>query len=341
MAGMHGWNKKHNLFSMTIKKIISGAIALVIAPVCFSQLNWIKVDSLYGDLPPSMHVYKTTDLIDGKANIAYYAIADLKDNSIAFTAEGKNKIRMTPSQYYEQNQSPLLVVNCTFFNTTTGDNLNTVIKNNQPVAFNIESVRGYGKDTVNNYRVFKSAIGINSKRKADVAWLKTDSLKNEIKASQHSILPTAYPVLTSDRWDSNKQGKTEKRFRHQFKDWHMVTAVGGGPVLVQKADTLITNNEEMQFAGKARYDKHPRTAMGYTRDNKIIVLVIQGRFPGIAEGADFKQEALILKDIGCYEALNLDGGGSSCMLINGKETIKPSDKEGQRAVPAVFMIKKS
>jgi exopolysaccharide biosynthesis protein len=38
------------------------------------------------------------------------------------------------------------------------------------------------------------------------------------------------------------------------------------------------------------------------------------------------------------EALNLDGGGSSCMLVYGKETIKPSDKK-QRAVPAVFMIR--
>ena len=46
-----------------------------------------------------------------------------------------------------------------------------------------------------------------------------------------------------------------------------------------------------------------------------------------------------LKDLGCIEALNLDGGGSSCLLINGKETIKPSDKT-QRAVPAVFIIKK-
>ena len=325
---------------MAIKKLITGAIASLIAPFCFSQLNWIKVDSLYGDLPSSMHVYKTTGPIDGKANIAYYAIADLNDRSLDFTAEGKDRVRLTPSQYYQQHQSPLLVVNCTFFNTKTGDNLNAVIIDSQPVAFNIESVRGDGKDSINNYRIFKSAIGINSKRKADVAWLKTDSLKKEIKATQHSVAPTAYPLLTTDMRGIYKPDKTEKRFQHQFKNWHMVTAVGGGPVLVQKSDTMITNNEEMQFAGKARYDKHPRTAMGYTRDGKIIVLVIQGRFPGIAEGADFKQEAFILKDLGCYEALNLDGGGSSCMLINGKETIKPSDKEGQRPVPAVFMIKK-
>jgi len=43
--------------------------------------------------------------------------------------------------------------------------------------------------------------------------------------------------------------------------------------------------------------------------------------------------------LGCVEALNLDGGGSSCLLINGIETIKPSDKEGERPVPGVFIVK--
>jgi exopolysaccharide biosynthesis protein len=79
--------------------------------------------------------------------------------------------------------------------------------------------------------------------------------------------------------------------------------------------------------------------MGYTGDGYLIVMVIQGRFPGIADGATLEQEAKLLIDLGCTEALNLDGGGSSCMLINGKETIKPSDKTGERPVPAVFLIK--
>jgi exopolysaccharide biosynthesis protein len=101
----------------------------------------------------------------------------------------------------------------------------------------------------------------------------------------------------------------------------------------------ITNEEELKFYGKAIHDKHPRTAMGYTKDNKLIVLVVEGRNPGIAEGATLPQLAKILRDLGCVEALNLDGGGSSCMLVNGKETIQPSDKK-QRAVPAVFIIRK-
>ena len=93
------------------------------------------------------------------------------------------------------------------------------------------------------------------------------------------------------------------------------------------------------FQEKQSMTNIPRTAMGYTSNHKLIILVIEGRHPGIAEGATLLQEAQIFKSLGCVEALNLDGGGSSCMLINGKETIMPSDKEGERAVPAVFLIK--
>ena len=117
----------------------------------------------------------------------------------------------------------------------------------------------------------------------------------------------------------------------------METAVGGGPAVMQNGEIKITNNEELKFAGKAINDKHPRTAMGYARDNKLIILLIEGR-NNIAHGATLQQEAQILKDLGCFKALNLDGGGSNCMLVNGKETIKPSDSVGQRPLPAVFII---
>ncbi|MGH2565635.1 MAG: phosphodiester glycosidase family protein, partial [Ginsengibacter sp.] len=114
----------------------------------------------------------------------------------------------------------------------------------------------------------------------------------------------------------------------------------GGPVLVQNNEVQISNNEERKFFGKAINDRHPRTAIGYTNDNKIIILVAEGRSE-TASGLTLTQEAQILKDLGCKEALNLDGGGSTCMLLNGKQTNTPSDKEGERPVPSVFIIEKS
>ena len=125
-----------------------------------------------------------------------------------------------------------------------------------------------------------------------------------------------------------------------LEPWKMQTIVGGGPVLIQQGEIEISNNKELKFAGKAINDKHPRTAMGYTKDGKLIILMIEGRNKN-AGGATLTQLAQIFKDLGCWEALNLDGGGSSCLLVNGKETIKVSDAAGQRPVPAVFIIKSS
>jgi hypothetical protein len=123
-----------------------------------------------------------------------------------------------------------------------------------------------------------------------------------------------------------------------LKPWRMKTVVSGGPVLLQAGRVQVTNNEEWKFAGKAIEDRHPRTAMGYTSDGKLIILVVQGRFPGLAEGSTLTQTAEMLISLGCIEGLNLDGGGSSCLLVNGLETIHPSDKEGQRAIPGIFYI---
>lgn len=302
-----------------------------------AQLKWVKVDSLFSKLPASVHIYKTTDLLNGKPNIAYYVEADLKDKALDFIADTTYKRRLTPSQFYEKNDQPLLVVNCTFFSFATHQNLSVVIKDGKLTGYNIHTIAGRGRDTLTYRHPFGSALGISKKRKADVAWLYTDSSK----VYPYAIQKPLSPIRDSQTTISSKNILTPLRGTPSpsFIKWEMQTAVGGGPVLLQDGEIAIANNEELKFAGRAIDDKHPRTAIGYTGNDKVIILVVQGRFPGTAEGATLTQEAQMLKEIGCKEALNLDGGGSSCMLVNGMETIKPSDKEGQRPVPAVFIVK--
>lgn len=317
-------------------------VLFIIAGVLFSnfsiaQLKWQNVDSLYQPLPASVHVYKTTELLDGKPNIAYYVEAGLKDKKLNFTVDTTYNRRLTPSKFYEKNEQPLLVVNTSFFSFTTNQNLNLIIKNGDVVAFNVEQFRKSKSDTNLKIPVFGSAIGINRKRNADIAWIQTDSTKKFAMAIQQ---PEATRRNVRRRTDRSNVQTITKKSAPGFQLWKMQTAVGGGPVLLQNGEIEITNEEELKFTGKAINDKHPRTAMGYTKDNKLIVLVIEGRNPGKADGATLTQEAQIFKDLGCWEALNLDGGGSSCMLINGKETIKVSDISGQRPVPAVFIISK-
>lgn len=308
-----------------------------------AQTTWHNVDSLFGPLPASVHVYRTTSLIDGKPNIAYYLEADLKDKKLDFTVDTTYRRRLTPAGFFEKNMQPLLVVNTTFFSFATNQNLNVVIKDGKLVGYNIHTINGRGKDTFTYRHPLGSAIGISKKREADVAWLFTDSAQRYAYVRQAPLKPVhdSLPSFTKKQATQAifNEAVNQKRIRLYFTAWKMRTAVGGGPVLLQNGVVKVTNNEELKFAGKAIDDKHPRTAMGYTRDHKLIILVIEGRHPGVAEGATLTQEAILLKEIGCVEALNLDGGGSSCMLVNGKPTIQVSDKEGQRPVPAVFLIK--
>ncbi len=91
---------------------------------------------------------------------------------------------------------------------------------------------------------------------------------------------------------------------------------------------------------------HPRTAVGFDGTGTwLLMVVVDGRQPGFSEGVSLYELAQILQSRGCSESINLDGGGSSIMLITepGKETRtanSPSDK-GHRPVPVMIGVRKS
>ena len=282
----------------------------------------------------SFHLFFSDDPIKGKPNRAFYAVSDLNDKTIEYTVDTAVNRGLTPFIYFERNSHPLLVVNNTFFSLATRANLNVIVKNDKLLAFNVPAV--FDKTDSLWHSISRSAIGIRKNRQADVAWLFTDSVRNKVWELKEPAGIKERNQVSGIKEFRNK----EADFRNQrLKRWKVETAVGGGPALITNGKINITNNEERMFAGERINEKHPRTAMGYTIDGKLIILAVEGRFPGLAEGATLNDLARIMLDLGCVEALNLDGGGSSCMLINGKQTITPSDKTGQRPVPAVFIIK--
>ena len=94
-----------------------------------AQLKWVNVDSLYQPLPSSVHVYFTDSPIDTGAFRAYYLIADLKDKSLEFTVDTTLNRRLTPSKFYEKNDQPIAVMNCSFFSFLTNRNVCIIVKN--------------------------------------------------------------------------------------------------------------------------------------------------------------------------------------------------------------------
>jgi exopolysaccharide biosynthesis protein len=67
--------------------------------------------------------------------------------------------------------------------------------------------------------------------------------------------------------------------------------------------------------------RHPRTAVGLdAQRTKLVILVVDGRKPGTAIGMSCDELAAEMIRLGCHQALNLDGGGSSVMAIRDPAT---------------------
>lgn len=116
------------------------------------------------------------------------------------------------------------------------------------------------------------------------------------------------------------------------------SACGGGPVMVQNGKVDIRAKEEgiSQNFVNAR---HPRTAIGYSKDRKNVFMVtLDGRQPKVSVGGSIPELAEFMVKLGCWSAMNLDGGGSTSMVVGGKVVNKPSDLKGARTVANSILV---
>ncbi len=95
------------------------------------------------------------------------------------------------------------------------------------------------------------------------------------------------------------------------------------PLLLRDGEILSTLAERTSSFYIAR---HPRTALGVLDNGMIVLVVVDGRAKQ-AQGFSIVELAHFMKQLGCRHALNLDGGGSSTMVINGAVVNKPSGRE--------------
>lgn len=102
---------------------------------------------------------------------------------------------------------------------------------------------------------------------------------------------------------------------------------------------VVVNGEPTIKGGDGGWGIHPRTAIGQTKDGKVLLLVIDGRQPTWSIGATMKDVQDIMLEYGAYNAANLDGGSSSTIYMDGKIINKPSSKDGPRFLPTAFLVK--
>ena len=103
-------------------------------------------------------------------------------------------------------------------------------------------------------------------------------------------------------------------------EWENVNhIISGGPYLVKNGEVFVDVQEQKLLAIGGR---NPRTAIGYTKDNRFIMITADGR-EGSSIGLTLKELAVYMQSLGCVNAMNLDGGGSTVMYVNGLIANKP------------------
>lgn len=87
--------------------------------------------------------------------------------------------------------------------------------------------------------------------------------------------------------------------------------------------------------------KHPRTGIGISQDRKTLWLcTVDGRQPTISDGFTLAELTSFLKYLGAHHAYNLDGGGSTTMVIDATIVNQPSDHQPRRRCDALLLFSK-
>jgi exopolysaccharide biosynthesis protein len=112
--------------------------------------------------------------------------------------------------------------------------------------------------------------------------------------------------------------------------------VGGGPRLVRAGRPAPIGPE----AGGPGFveTRHPRTAVGICADGRILLVTVDGRQPERSVGMTIAELADLLREMGAVEAINMDGGGSTTMVVGGRVVNSPSDLTGERPVGDALLV---
>lgn len=113
--------------------------------------------------------------------------------------------------------------------------------------------------------------------------------------------------------------------------------LAGGPLLLWDGRTVASQPVGFNVT------HHPRTALGVTEDEHLLLVTVDGRAPEAA-GLTIRELAWVMQGLGCTSAMNLDGGGSTTMWVDGRGVVSyPSDNEmydhaGERAVANAVVV---
>jgi len=115
--------------------------------------------------------------------------------------------------------------------------------------------------------------------------------------------------------------------------------IGGWPRILRDGDNVADESATLEGTLSRNAEvRHPRTAVGFSRDSStLLLLTVDGRSEN-SGGMTLVELANVMRELGAWQAMNFDGGGSTTMVVDGKVVNHLSDKEGERAVGDALLV---
>jgi hypothetical protein len=121
-------------------------------------------------------------------------------------------------------------------------------------------------------------------------------------------------------------------------DWNRLPDIIGGVGLLVVNGQPVTDWAPEKARDGFATERHPRTMVGIAADGDLWMITVDGRNPAVSIGMTFKELQGLAARLGLVDALNLDGGGSTTMVVNGAVINHPSDATGPRKVSDAILV---
>jgi len=170
------------------------------------------------------------------------------------------------------------------------------------------------------YNVNRGAFGILKDNSIDISWAST---RND------SIFSWSFPF-------QNRPGKPASVNYNFSEFWDVKEAIHAGPVLIRNGKINVSTEQEVFFNTPVD-GVQPRSAIGNKKNGDVIMMVVDGRQVD-SRGVYLKELAMLMRQFDCEEALNLDGGGSSALVVNRELINNPIGLKSEREVMSFIAV---
>jgi hypothetical protein len=284
--------------------------------ITFSQaITWTEITSNY-QLPTGIKIFQG-DRAAPKLKIFYIEVDMNNPNLVIhpYISSTNRNVRDFVTQV-----GAYAGVNGGFFGGTTS--FSAVVYPNEVKAQNVAAVTRFSQ----TFPVIRSFFGMKMNRTFSVDWIYHFGSNVSDIYKFNAPLPYTNNQQTPLPAPQQSAGTVYQ---------NLLVGIGGAPTLVKNGQVNVTYDQEIMWGSGVGYDnRDPRTAVGYTANNKVIMIVADGRQTN-SEGVGLPELAQIMINLGCVEAMNLDGGGSSQMAVKNQYINSPSEL---RAVPTILTV---